>query len=31
MNGYLPYKETSPAPRFGGGRGWQEDILRGES
>jgi hypothetical protein len=31
MNGYLPYRETGPAPRTGGIRGWQADILRGES
>jgi hypothetical protein len=31
MNGYLPYRETGPAPRSGGVRGWQADILRGES
>jgi hypothetical protein len=31
MNGYLPYSSTGPAPRFGGIRGWQENILRGES
>lgn len=31
MNGYLPYRETSPASRYGGVRGWQADILRGES
>jgi len=31
MNGYLPYRENAPAPRTGGMRGWQEDILRGES
>ena len=31
MNGYLPYRETSPAARVGSVRGWQADILRGES
>jgi hypothetical protein len=31
MNGYLPYSSTGPAPRVGGVRGWQADILRGES
>jgi hypothetical protein len=31
MNGYLPYSSTGPAPRTGGVRRWQEDILRGES
>jgi hypothetical protein len=31
MNGYLPYRETTPAARIGGVRGWQADILRGES
>jgi hypothetical protein len=31
MNGYLPYRETNPAARIGGIRGWQADILRGES
>jgi hypothetical protein len=31
MNGYLPYRETSPAARVGSIRGWQADILRGES
>lgn len=31
MNGQLPYKETTPAARCGGVRGWQADILRGES
>jgi hypothetical protein len=31
MNGYLPYTATGPAPRSGGIRRWQEDILRGES
>ena len=31
MNGYLPYKETGPASRVGSVRGWQADILRGES
>jgi hypothetical protein len=31
MNGYLPYTSTAPAPRSGGVRGWQADILRGES
>jgi hypothetical protein len=31
MNGYLPYGSTGPAPRSGGIRGWQADILRGES
>jgi hypothetical protein len=31
MNGYLPYSTNGPAPRSGGIRRWQEDILRGES
>jgi hypothetical protein len=31
MTGHLPYKETSPAARVGSVRGWQADILRGES
>ena len=31
MNGYLPYRDSGPAPRFGGVRGGQADILRGES
>ncbi len=31
MNGYLPYRETNPAARVGSVRGWQADILRGES
>jgi hypothetical protein len=31
MNGYLPYRETNPAARIGSVRGWQADILRGES
>lgn len=31
MNGFLPYRETTPSARVGGVRGWQADILRGES
>jgi hypothetical protein len=31
MNGYLPYRDSMPTARFGGVRGWQADILRGES
>lgn len=31
MSRYLPYSSTGPAPRSGGVRGWQQDILRGES
>lgn len=31
MNGFLPYRETTPSARIGGVRGWQADILRGES
>jgi hypothetical protein len=31
MSGYLPYSSNAPAPRSGGVRGWQADILRGES
>jgi hypothetical protein len=31
MNGFLPYRETTPGARVGGIRGWQADILRGES
>jgi hypothetical protein len=31
MTGHLPYSSTGPAPRFGGVRGWQQNILRGES
>ncbi len=31
MTGYLPYKDSTPAARIGGVRGWQADILRGES
>lgn len=31
MTGYLPYRETGPAARVGGVRGWQADILRGQS
>jgi hypothetical protein len=31
MNGYLPYRDTTPAARIGAVRGWQADILRGES
>jgi hypothetical protein len=31
MNGYLPYRATRPAARVGNVRGWQADILRGES
>ncbi|SNS76759.1 hypothetical protein SAMN05216276_1015110 [Streptosporangium subroseum] len=31
MNGYLPYRETGPSARTGAVRGWQADILRGES
>ncbi|GAA0361032.1 hypothetical protein GCM10009530_08060 [Microbispora corallina] len=31
MNGHLPYRDSSPAPRVGGPRGWQADILRGQS
>lgn len=31
MGEYLPYRETSPAARVASVRGWQADILRGES
>ncbi|GIH48673.1 hypothetical protein Mro03_38520 [Microbispora rosea subsp. rosea] len=31
MTGYLPYRDSTPAARIGGVRGWQADILRGES
>ncbi|GII63634.1 hypothetical protein Skr01_37190 [Sphaerisporangium krabiense] len=31
MNGFLPYRDSTPAARVGGVRGWQADILRGES
>jgi hypothetical protein len=31
MNGYLPYRDSTPTTRIGGVRGWQADILRGES
>jgi hypothetical protein len=31
MNGHLPYRDSGPAPRIGGVRGWQADILRGQS
>jgi hypothetical protein len=31
MNGYLPYRDSTPAARIGGVRGWQANILRGES
>jgi hypothetical protein len=31
MNGHLPYRDSGPAARVGGVRGWQADILRGES
>ncbi|GLW25363.1 hypothetical protein Mame01_54050 [Microbispora amethystogenes] len=31
MNGFLPYRDSTPATRVGGVRGWQADILRGES
>jgi hypothetical protein len=31
MNGYLPYRDGGPAARTGAVRGWQADILRGES
>ncbi len=31
MNGYLPYRDSTPTARTGGVRGWQADILRGES
>lgn len=31
MNGYLPYRDSTPAARIGTVRGWQADILRGES
>jgi hypothetical protein len=31
MNGHLPYRDSTPAARLGGARGWQADILRGES
>ncbi len=30
MNGFLPYRDSTPATRVGGVRGWQADILRGE-
>jgi hypothetical protein len=31
MNGYLPYRDSTPAARIGAVRGWQADILRGAS